>query len=170
MNALAAVLLGFLDAARGGFFIKHVRPALATLLYGGVVSIMVGATGVWIAAGIVAFRIGESSGWGTPLGMALNGTARTGEFEWWQVGVLRDSPYAALAVRGAMWGLPMAALAHWVSPVLWYMPAVYAVAMPAAVYVASLKLTSRVEPWAVQEFLRGWLVGAALLALGGVYG
>lgn len=173
MSALiVALLLGPLDAARGGEFIPHVRASIATLAYSVAVA--------WLLVGMhwtlplvaLAFRLGEGMGWGCPLGRALRGepmnsvTCLTG-LESWQVGVFARNAWAALAARGALWGLPIALIGMVLPDTrLLVMPAVMAIAMVAAPALARASNGWRPSDhlWGLQEWLRGWLVGVILVA------
>jgi len=60
---------------------------------------------------MVLFAIGESWGWGRPLGELIVGHS-TADYEWYQKGILKK-PIPALIVRGFLWGLPVSLLAYW---------------------------------------------------------
>lgn len=62
---------------------------------------------VWVA---LAYKLGESPGWGCPLGASLNGTPMSGERESWQKGILADHVELAMLFRGLMWAAPVAAV------------------------------------------------------------
>lgn len=167
---LIAMLLGPLDAARGGEFIRHVRASIATLAYSVAVA--------WLLVGLhwtlplvaLAFKLGEGLGWGCPLGSALKGSpmsaCHTG-LERWQVGVFARNAWAALPARGALWGLPVAMVGLALGDFdLLVMPAVMAVAMISAPVLVRAANGWRPSDhlWGAQEWLRGWLVGLMLVA------
>lgn len=171
MGALiVALLLGPFDAARGGRFIPRVRSNVGLLAYAVAVA--------WLLVGLhwslplvaAAFMLGEGMGWGCPLGSALRGepmdttSCRSG-LERWQVGIFARNAWAALAARGALWGLPVALVGVAVQdPRLLVMPVIMAGAMVAA--PAMMRVSNDWRPsdhlWSTQEWLRGWLVGVAL--------
>lgn len=173
MGALIVALwLGPFDAARGGHYIPRVRASIGSLAYAFAVA--------WLLVGLeptlplvaAAFMVGEGMGWGCPLGAALRGEAmnatscRSG-LERWQVGVFARNAWAALAARGALWGLPIALLGIVLPDTrLLMMPAVMAAAMVAA--PALVRASNHWRPsahlWGAQEYLRGWLVGLMLVA------
>jgi hypothetical protein len=166
MMYLLAILLGPLDAARGGYW-RNVDAQLATAIYGLAVAVMLSGDPLHIILLTLAFALGEATGWGCPLGWALSGKDDGCMKEWWQFGALRRRPWLSLAVRGVLWGLPVA-LAGWLLGVqasLW-MPAVMGAAMVAAPALvrASIGWRPAKHLWAAQEWVRGWLVGAMLLA------
>ena len=156
-------LLGPLDAARGGYF-TSIRASIATWVYAAAVAFMLGATGWLFLAVMAAFRLGESFGWGCPLGAALFGNKMDpAEYEWWQRGPLRKDPWLALVARGAMWGLPVALLGYH------YMLGIMTIAMVAAPAIVRQIHVRRPfkNAWGAQEFVRGWIIGALLLILVG---
>lgn len=58
---------------------------------------------------VAAYVLGEAPGWGEPLGAFLSGRPmRPEDLEWWQFGPFKRNAIAALALRGMMWGLPVA--------------------------------------------------------------
>ncbi len=173
MGALiVALCLGPFDAARGGQYLLRVRASIGSLAYAVAVA--------WLLVGLesalplvaAAFMLGEGMGWGCPLGAALRGEAmdatscRSG-LERWQVSVFARNAWAAIAARGALWGLPIALLGIVIQDVrLLVMPAVMAAAMvaaPALVRAANCWRPSA-HLWSAQEWLRGWLVGLILVA------
>lgn len=166
---LLAILLGPLDAARGGQW-RNFDAQLATAIYGIAVAIMLTGDPLGIAILTLAFMVGESTGWGCPLGWALSGQDDGCRREWWQVGPLRSRPWLALAVRGVLWGAPVA-LAGWLLgiPVALWMPAILAAAMVAAPALvrASVGWRDAKHLWGAQEWVRGWLVGAMLIGVAG---
>ena len=170
---LATLLMGPLDAARGGHYIPRVRASIGSLAYAFAVAWLLVGLHWTLPLAAAAFMLGEGMGWGCPLGAALRGSpmdainCRSG-LERWQIGVLARNAWAALAARGALWGLPLALLGLALQDTrLLAMPAVMSVAMVAA--PALVRAGNRWRPsdhlWGKQEFLRGWLVGALLLAL-----
>ena len=165
VNVIIAILLGPLDAARGGYFLPRVKASIATWVYSAAVALMLGAEGWLFLAVMIAFRLGESFGWGCPLGAALRGGPMLCDsgLEWWQRGPLKRDPWLALLARGALWGLPVAALGFY------FMLPLMAFAMVAA--PAAVRAWNDWEPsdhlWGAQEFLRGWIIGAILLILTG---
>lgn len=76
-------------------------------------------------------------------------------YEWWQVGLLRRSVFAALLARGFMWGvllLPVSAIAT----------LAFTFAFAVAPYLA--RWTKM--PWAWMEFSRGALVAFLIITMG----
>ncbi|MGB0732878.1 MAG: hypothetical protein ACPGPF_03905 [Pontibacterium sp.] len=60
---------------------------------------------------MVAYLVGESFGWGEPLGAFLERRPMDPQkLEPWQIGPLATNAGLALVVRGAMWGAPIAAI------------------------------------------------------------
>lgn len=173
MGALiVALLLGPFDAARGGHYIPRVRASVGSLAYAVAVAWLLVGPHWSLPLVAAAFMLGEGMGWGCPLGSALRGepmdttSCRSG-LERWQVGIFARNAWAALAARGALWGLPVALVGIAVQdPRLLVMPAVMAAAMVAA--PALVRAANHWRPsahlWGAQEWLRGWLVGLILVA------
>lgn len=173
MGALiVALLLGLFDAARGGHYIPRVRASIGSLAYAFAVAWLLVGPHWTLPLVTAAFMLGEGMGWGCPLGSALRGqpmdaiSCRSG-LERWQVGPLARNAWLALAARGALWGVPIALLGVALQePRLLLMPAVMAAAMVAA--PALMRAANHWRPsdhlWGLQEWLRGWLVGLALVA------
>ena len=159
----AAALCAPIDALRGGQFVDrlHVHNKVWTAVYGLLIAAIFGHLTDWLGGAIIlAFALGESSGWGTPMGSALFGTAmRQDKLEWWQFGPLKRDPFAALMFRGAMWGAPVAALATFDIRLLAVLP-IFAVSMPVAVLIARRFDAEPGLKWSYQERIRGAIVGA----------
>lgn len=169
MMYLLAILLGPLDAARGGQW-RNLDAQLMTAVYGLAVALMLTRDPLGIAILTLAFVLGEATGWGCPLGWALSGRDDGCMKEWWQFGALRRRPWLSLAVRGVLWGAPVA-LAGWlldVDAALW-MPIIMPAAMVAAPALvrASIGWRPAKHLWGMQEWVRGWLVGAMLIGVAG---
>lgn len=164
---MIAILLGPLDAARGGQFIR-INAQLATLLYGAAIAVLLAHSTLEAILIVWLFVVGESAGWGCPLGMALSGKDDGCLREWWQVGPLTTRPWLALCVRGVLWGAPLGT-AGWLldNHAALLMPAVMALAMVAAPALvrASIGWRPAKHLWPMQEWLRGWLVGVLILGV-----
>jgi len=174
MGALIlALTLGPLDAARGGRYIPHVRASIATLAYSFVVAWLLVGWHWSLVLVALAFRLGESMGWGCPLGAALRGEPMDAAscprgLESWQVGVFARNAWAALVARGALWGMPITLVGVSIQDThLLAMPLVMAAAMVSA--PALVRAVNGWRPsdhlWGSQEWLRGWLVGLMLIAV-----
>lgn len=142
------LLLGWLDRLRGSGMCKYCH-FLGMLGMGLITSLLLDAHG-WTAAYVVAaVTVGASFGWGNPLGAAFDERPMGTNYEWWQVGPMRECTFLALIVRGALWGLPLA-------PVSWW--AVLAFAIPFFVTPYLVR-----NDWALMEFTRGAFIGSLLL-------
>lgn len=159
MYGLLIVLLGLADRLRGGGWFRYSRP-LGLLLMGILTAGMAGVGGLEALALIVAVIAGGAPGWGNPLGAALDRTPMTDAWEVWQRGILRRNVLSAVAVRGLIWGAPVALVS---------LPAgvAYAAGFTAAPYLVRsfLPPSSAVDCWGVMEFVRGALIASAFLAL-----
>ena len=112
---------------------------------------------------VVAMVLGMSFGWGEPIGATLDGRAMNpAKLEWWQKGILARNKTAALAFRGAMWGIPIGIVgAVFKDPVLMSFVPVYTVVFIAAVYLVKGKKMA----WEKMEYIRGALAAALVLAV-----
>jgi len=137
-----------------------------TLLYGWWVAFMFDHWLDWLTLPLVAaFVLGESTGWGHNIGQVLRPETERGRPEKYQrwFPVLERHPWVGLAFRGFMWGFPMALLAYWDIRLLW-LPAIFAIAFPAAI---AIEKWAGHPPWprwgeAWHEFYRGGLVGCGI--------
>ena len=149
---------------------KRPFPPTPILLYGWAVAALCGYVwDGWLTMAIVAgWVLGERPGWGAPIGQ-VHGTEdpdREPEFyQRWFGGLLWRHPWSALAIRGAMWGLPVLAFTALLGEPVWEPMVAMAVAMPAAELVAMWAPDPpRPASWrgAWNECYRGALCGALL--------
>lgn len=168
LEILAVVLCGLLDRVRGAPKPK-IPDVIEGALYAVPVYYLITGTLDWLFVPFaIAFWVGTVfGGWGHPINLALFGDLRydkDSKPEWWQFGIFLSNPWAALALRGLMWGAPFIPLAYWLPEVL-AVGFAFAVAMPLAVRLArfwrAFKHTDA-GLWAKQEYIRGWLVGLIL--------
>lgn len=155
-SILATLLLGLSDRIRGSGWFKY-HHLVGQIAMGIVVAAMLHVFDPLAMAYVVAaVALGGAPGWGNPLGAAYDGRPmEQNHYEWWQVGILRRSAIAALAVRGFMWGVGLLPIS---------VPATIAftVAFVAAPYLARwMKLS-----WAWMEFTRGALVAFLIITMG----
>lgn len=164
---MIALLLGPLDAARGGQF-TTVRSSIGSAAYAVAVSYLLVGLHWTLPLAALAFMLGESMGWGCPLGSALRGQKMDASscysgLERWQIGPLAKNAWLALAARGYLWGLPVGLLGYF-EPKLFAIPFVMMVAMVAA--PALVRAANDWKPsdhlWGAQEWVRGFLVGGML--------
>ena len=190
---MALVLIfisAILDRARGGGFIelgnslparllsgKRPFPPTPHILYGWAVAALCsyGWDGWLTAAIILGWVIGERPGWGAPIGQIRRGGPRwtlppdpnPERYQLWFGDFMHRHPLAALAFRGAFWGLPVLLLALPFGVVVWEPAAAMAVAMP-VVEAAYFWLQRYDPPWprswrgGWNEFYRGGLFGTLL--------
>jgi hypothetical protein len=139
----------------------------------------------WSAITIVAVTwTAYAYGFGEPLGRIVSGGRTDRKTERWQVGALQDHPYLAMTVRGllvlptalaangmvlleALLHAPLGAMAmSWAD--IAKLTVAFGVAFPLAPFIA-IKLGRRGDAaWALQEYIRGGLIGALLLIAGAV--
>jgi len=175
MNALLIMLSAYLCRMTGSDY--SVLPSIRwkgeeignsewKILFGWVIAALYGHPFDYLTPGIVVlFAIGESWGWGEPIGAALTGRKMV-NLEKWQIGKLAENPWLALLARGLMWGAPVALLS-WFEPLLMSLPFVLMLAMPLGVLAAKYIPATIDEKWTYQEFIRGFLAG--LLIAGVMY-
>ena len=165
-KAVDVVLWSAVQIVRG----RPPFPPTPHLLYGWAVAALCGyGWDGWLTVAIVAgWVLGERPGWGAPIGQARGVPDPDRRPEWWQVGPLRTHPWAALVVRGAMWGLPVLAFTAPLGEVVWQPAVAMALAMPAA-ELAAMRLPEPCRPrsWAGawNEVWRGLVFGALLWLL-----
>lgn len=172
MNILLALLLGPADAVRGGQF-PRIKAQIGGAVYSTLVGLMLTHDPLFVALFAVAFFAGESTGWGCPLGHVLTGKYNGCEYEWWQRGYLRTNPWAALVVRGFIWGLPVGVAGYFTGvDSAMAMPVIMAVSMTAAPALAlfSLRWRPNLPLWPMQEWVRGWMTGLLILIVTAIVG
>lgn len=117
---------------------------------------------------LILVGIGMSLGWGEPLGAALNRRQMNiYNLEDWQIGITRSNVWAALTLRGIIWGSFSLPLAYF-DPMVAILVLAYAIGFPLSAYVA--RDASRYvgyEAWGLSEFLRSFFAG--WIILGGMY-
>ena len=166
---LRLILGSIIDRVRGGWLpFPWFRKPL-TLLYGMLIAISLGILD-WttIAAGVL-FWIGEKPGWGEPFGAIIHDREmRSDKIEWWQVGVLRKSPYLASLARGLLWSVPLLPLAYFHIEFAYVIPLIGLSTMVAAQaahiwYDEEVKI---IDAWEFMELLRGvlFIASASLIA------
>lgn len=165
MSIILALLLGLADAVRGGQF-PRIKAQIGGAFYSVLVGLMLTHDPLLVAVFAVAFFAGEATGWGCPLGTALSGQYDGCEYEWWQRGYLRKNPWAALAVRGFIWGLPVGVAGFFAGVgAAMAMPMIMAITMTAAPALvrASIRWRPAKHLWPAQEWVRGWMTGLLIL-------
>jgi len=175
MDALLIILSAYLCRMTGSDY--RVLPSLQwkgedigngewKILFGWVVAALYGHEFDYLTIGIiVTFFIGEVWGWGEPIGAALTRRDMNElELEGFQIGILKQRPWLAIAVRGLIWGAPVAALA-WFDPLLLTLPFILMLAMPLGVLAAKYLPGSVDKKWTYQEIVRGSLLGLAIYAV-----
>ena len=76
---------------------------------------------LWWQVALVMFlyKVGETSGWGEPIGSFFVGREMGPTYDRYQfLPILRKSIPVALLFRGAMWGAPLAAVLYFIDPIL----------------------------------------------------
>jgi hypothetical protein len=157
-QGLAVLINAGADRFRGagGALIKS--DIYASFMFAAAIALLFPLEPWQVLAAAVLYKLGESSGWGEPLGSIIDHRTMREEFlEWWQVGPLAKSIPLAMMFRGAMWALPISAF-------FWYYidPTLAIITMLTwsftfwliveAVVAAGVK-----HAWEVQEELRGAL-------------
>lgn len=135
-----------------------------TLLHGWTLALCLGhgadLAGLWLVA---ALTLGESIGWGRPLGWALFGMGRLGEREAYEIGWIGGNPWRSLAVRGLLWALPAGPVAWLYDPHIWHLLWIMPLTMVGAPWIAvqTKRMSERQFGglWPAQEFYRGLLTG-----------
>lgn len=157
---LLVILCGLLDRVRGDKF-DLIGKGFEKIVYGWVIAHILGhSQDWWTVYIIISFAAGMSTGWGQPIGEALNPGTRK-RYHWYEVGILKDDPWLSLMARGFIAG----------SLLLPFFPQVSGacmVAFPMAVYIA--KLTKSTYAAEHQEYYRGWIIGGLLVFTNFLYG
>lgn len=164
ITALLILLCGVADRMRG----FHWR--VMSFPYGLAVGYLIGIDEwEWLIPFALLWWLGASFGWGEPLGSFFNRRFQRIEFtEWWQVGGLQDpgEEFAAVIVRGFMWGLCTIPLGIWYDGVVVF-PMLTALSFTMAVPISrQLSKVVNQEGWATMEFTRGILMGISAFSLG----
>jgi hypothetical protein len=161
---LAFLVAGFADRLRGDDYdLSPWRKAGDSAVYGLAVAVCLAPSTWWTYPVFIALWIaGASIGWGEPMGAALEGRSMERDrLEWWQFGFFARNAWAALALRGVIWGgctLPLAVFDR---------RFLFALAMTGVMPLAAWigKATGPKRSWVVQECVRGWLIAAVALAV-----
>lgn len=111
----------------------------------------------------ILYKLGESSGWGEPLGALFDNREMTEErLEWWQKGILARNIDVAVLFRGFMWSVPISLFfAYYISPIL---AIVTVVSTVISFYVSPLIVTRLIkfdagtDTWGKMEEVRGFLM------------
>lgn len=147
MSILYTLSLGFSDRLRGSGWFKYSH-TIGLLLMGVIIALMLKVS-LWpLVYTVAAVTLGGSVGWGNPLGAAYDGREMGTDYEWWQVGVLRNSTLASVAFRGLMWGILL-------TPVSLIASGAIFLSFIIAPYLARATRMS----WGWMEFTRGLLMG-----------
>lgn len=177
VQILIVAAMGYADRLRGDDRDLFDRRVFDKVVYGALVAALflpgvsmpsdapapVIATVAFVALIVIGMMAGMSPGWGNAVGPALRGHRPDPDHaEWWQRGVLLRSAWAALAARGALWGLALAPAAIIDPRALVAIPA-YTLAMPLAVYITNWQREPYNGDWQDQERYRGWLAGGLML-------
>lgn len=182
-------IMACLDRYRGGSGQDKIIPKPVALLgLGSCVILLLGVHDFSAVTVLAAVWAGYVTGWGQPLGRILDAKRANRNFEWWQFGPLKKNPYLAMTVRGllilpaalaanamlfAISGLLMLAAPSEVAQsvealfisaaAIAKLTIVFGIAFPLAPFIA-VKLGKRGDAaWALQEYIRGGLIGALLL-------
>ena len=160
MTPFLIILMAYLDRIRGSDF-RIVKGDIRLLMGWCLAALMGHELDILTLPIVILFAIGEAPGWGAAIGPGLESRPMDQtNLEWWQKGILKTNTYLALAVRGVMWGLPVALLGYFDHNLLW-LPLIIGIAMPLAVWAVSLTT----KDWGHQEILRGLLVGSMVAAV-----
>lgn len=120
----------------------------------------------WALAGAVILYLGEKPGVGHPKGSIITGQD-TGELEWWEPEVLRHHSYAAMSLRGAIFGVFSILVAYWQPMYLHLIPA-FIIAMPLSMWLClRMPEIKYMNPWRWSETLQ-YMIAAFLLVLIGI--
>jgi hypothetical protein len=159
---LAFLVAGLADRIRGDVFdFLPWRKSGDSAVYGLAVAVCLAPSHWWAYPAFIGLWIaGASFGWGEPMGAALEGRPmQQGVLEWWQFGPFTSNAWAALALRGLIWGACILPLA------IWDLRFLFALAMtgilPLAAWIG--RQTAPRYEWVAQEYLRGWMIAAVAL-------
>lgn len=154
----AIYMMGNFDRVSGDRYDLGLTKWAERMMYGWMCAAIIGHPydAFTLAAGL-AVALGRAPGFGEPIGALLERRDMVEErLEWWQVGLAARNAWAALCMRGAMWGACFLPLA-WFDYHFLAASAAFTVAMPAAILVERLRGTNN---WEWQERFRGWIAGA----------
>lgn len=166
MTALLIFLMGVADRIRGDsihiWYMEGNHRLPAYVILGWTFAALAGHPQDWLTLPIIiAMTAGASPGLSQPMGALLKNGVDSGQPEWWQIGILKTNALLACAVRGAMWGLPIALLGWFDMRLVWALPA-YTVAFPGA--IISSRYFFKAD-WEKAEFMRGLIAAALFVGL-----
>jgi hypothetical protein len=160
-------LMSWLDRQRGTPKETEIISKVPALLgMGYLCAVFTGHILDWQAIVIMlAVAVAHNFSFGEPLGHALTGiqgaTADDGStYETWQVGILKDNPWIALTVRGMMVGAMTLLALDWVASLK--IAIAFGAAFPLASAIVRYGFRQGGEGWALQEWIRGGLIGLIL--------
>jgi len=120
----------------------------------------------------VLWSLGSTWGWGEPMGTAIH--RRPGmmahKLEWWQFWLFKRDVYAALTLRGAMWGLPCL-LMSCVTPDAWKAALAITIAFPLSCYITSFTKEEWFhwswldKKWHFCEWVRGLMTAGLIVVM-----
>lgn len=163
LSALAVIGMMGADRFRGAggtYFIKC--DWYASVFFAFIMYVLLGMPDMfYIPIFVAAYKLGESVGWGSPLGQFLfdRGPQHDNDYEEWQKGKILKIPAVALIVRGFMWGAPVSIAVFNAVPDLalaGIVLASFTISFLLAPAVTKL-FAERSDAWGVQEEIRGGL-------------
>lgn len=157
--------MAWLDRQRGmAKDVERITKIVALVGLGFAASVLVGHYWDWRALVLTAaVACGYAIGWGHPLGTVLGGK-KNSSYEWWEVGILRDDPWLALAIRGSFISILSLLAFDGIASIKLFIA--FTVAFPLAPYLATRVFRKgRIEGWALQEYIRGGLAALILWVL-----
>lgn len=173
LASLAILLCGIFDRLRGAgadSITTWMTRVPWIVLYGASLAWLLGARSPSLIAVVAAmWWMGSRPGWQSVLSAVFEYRYQT-RWERWQRGWLcMPASHAAenvsLAVRGLIWGAPLLVLAPWLPGALVLVPLAGLAFLGAPLLVRNLPISYGTR-WALMEFSRGMLMGAAALAAG----
>jgi len=166
IKILLAFSCGLMDRFRGNEINVFYSKPIESVIYGAFVGALF-LTNLWqILMFSVLWAVGASFGWGTPLGAMLRDTKMEIDGnEWWQFGIFKKNATLACILRGVMWGACVLPVAYFDQRAGMFVLAMGFIFPIAIVLAKRLPRIVNVHGWALQEFIRGWLVGIVALLL-----
>lgn len=191
LKILLVPLHSWLDRQRGSSDDTELIPKALALSAMCIVQLILLGVHDWSAIAVcVVVWVSYVIGWGQPLGAIVDAKNSNREFEWWQFGPLKERPFLAMFTRGLLI-LPIAVATNVslllgallvglfdnsiqasiglfvISPaVIAKLTIAYAIAFPLAPWlVLKYRKARGDQAWAEQDYVRGFILVAILLAV-----
>lgn len=150
MIYLLIPIISFLDRLRGDN--RGPGGVLEAILMGMLIHMLIAPLSLYTPLFGVLWALGAATGWGAPIGAALLKEPMVSKHKW-QFWIFKTNTYAALTLRGFIWGLPVLCAEYWI-PGAWKAALAMTIAFPLSCWLSAL--TPHYDFQWKSSFLRDW--------------